>query len=203
MTYIYRTFLIGLSLAFSMQGRADDIVTPQVSDSSTVFDRIVALYNQGHMPDWTDFDPSNDPIGQAVKKFQPNTFQIVKLISLESGDAIIGQVRRAHFFIEMLDGKHLTIEIGQDCLIGQGICSGGIEVSPLTADLKYNAFVSSTPARSDSCSASMRFRKVALPNNTKAIVGITVLDDPRRECNPTNEGSRSGDIAFASYVVVP
>lgn len=181
----------------SVQARANDFALPQIANSVAVFDRVVALYHQGHMPDWSDFDPTQAPSGNAVCKSDPNILLQAQMISLESGDVVVGNIRRTGFFPLNWADKPFTIEMGQECLADRGNDCGS-PPSPLELDQSQDAFLASIPATNNYCALNLRLRKTILPNGSSVLVGIISVVDKGPACTKYFYG----EVVKAFYVTL-
>ncbi|MCX6124449.1 MAG: hypothetical protein NTV34_06825 [Proteobacteria bacterium] len=205
MVFAFRSLCFLMAFFCAFQVRAEDTI-PSSAGSSSAFDRIVGLYNQGHMPEWSDFDPTKAPKGNFITRSARDNLIETQMISLELGDDVVGIVRKAELFPLSLNGQPFTIQMGQDCIANRGVPECADEYgSPLIADATHDSFSSLSAAQTGYCPVIVRFRKALLPSGVKALISIGINNTTNffGSCDPDGFGARAGEISTVSYVIIP
>ncbi len=167
------------------------------AESATAFERIRALYAKGEPAEISDFDPARALLGRVVYFRQPDTLLDCQLISLESGDAVVGTVRRAAAFkILKPDNSPGVIADGQAVLERL--------LLPLRFDSASNAILSTSVADDYYCVTKDYWRRVTGEDGKKTLVRVSFVNDPRSFCSSARASvPPEGEMLRVAYFQLP
>jgi hypothetical protein len=176
----------------------------QISEpgSESVFTRVKNLFEQGGLPDWTDFDSINAVNAKLVNRWSPDSLDPALLISLDQGDSVIGPVLRAGFFV-----TPYTSAAGQSDLLemSKGTFRGDTIMSPFVQKPDRNSILSTVESKlfSQFCRTELLFRKVTQSNGERILIGAVINMDGRAVCQMDFEGVPVTKVRTLAYAKLP
>lgn len=156
--------------------------------AESTFAKILKLYDVGTQADYADFDSESSLRGGLVWSNSPNNVIAIRGITLDLSDEVVGTKLVYWAFSSNRTDKEAR----------ENLADG--RYAPLMPNQNVKAM---TAIGSVGCRVRMYIRKGTSASGKQYLVGKTVLEDRRKQCNPSLSGNYNGQVANVHYVELP